>query len=149
MPKFKLDIYKNSATVLTMKATTLKNLIAKRNALNAEINRLKKGKIEAGDIVYLKKNKNDDFDFDLTHHVDTHYNNCGRVEFKVVKVKGNKITIKDIEGVNDWNTKTFDIARVFICKNPTAENRIANEIAKENEMNNDRPGPLAYLMNAR
>jgi hypothetical protein len=132
-----------------MKATTLKNLIAKRNALNAEINRLKKGKIEAGDIVYLKKNKNDDFDFDLTHHVDAHYNNCGRAEFKVVKVKGNKITVKDIEGVNDWKTKTFDITRVFICKNPTAENRIANEIAKENEMNNDRTGPLAYLMNAR
>ena len=132
-----------------MKATTLKNLIVKRDALNAKINRLKKGKIKTGNIVYLKNIKNNDFDFDITHHVDTHYNNCGRVEFKVVKVKGNKITIKDIEGVNDWKTKTFDIARVFICKNPKAEHRIAVEIEMENEMNNDRPGPLAYLINAR
>lgn len=83
--------------------TTLKNLIIKRNALNAKINLLKK-----------------------------------------VKVK-----IKDIEGVNDWNTKTFDIARVFVCKNPTAETRIAAEIAKENERNNDRPSRLDWLMNAR
>lgn len=111
--------------------TTLKNLVAKRNALNAKINLLKKGKIKAGDIVYLKKVKNDDYDFDHTHHVDPHYNECGRAEFKVVKVNGNKITIKDIEGINDWNTKTFDITRVFICKNPTAEKRLAAELEEE------------------
>ena len=131
--------------------TTLKNLIIKRNALNAKINLLKKVKvkvkIKVGNIVYVKKVNNDDFD--ITYHVDTHYNNCGRVEFKVIKVKNNKITIKDIEGVNDWNTKTFDIARVFVCKNPTAETRIAAEIAKENERNNDRPSRLDWLMNAR
>ena len=128
---------------------TLKTLIANRNALNAKIVLLKKVKIKAGDIVYLKKVKNNYLDFDHTHHVDTHYNEHERVEFKVIKVKGNKITIKDIEGVNDWNTKTFDIARVFICKNPTAENRIADEIAEENERNNDRPSLLDRLMDAR
>ena len=138
-----------NAKINRLKKTTRKNLIAEHVARWGKVNRPKKIEIKVGDIVYLKRIKNNDFDFDITHHVDTHYNNCGRVEFKVIKVKNNKITIKDIEGANTWNTKTFDITRVVICKNPTAENRIAAEIAKENERNNDRPGPLAYLMNAR
>ena len=81
--------------------TTLKNLIAERDALNAKIAAAKKATIKAGDVVYLKKLRGDDTGIDwdgiYTHHENEYGDEVAPIEFKVVRVKGGKVTLEEIE----------------------------------------------------
>ncbi len=107
-----------------MKNTTLKNLIAARRALNAKINLLENNAIKVGDFVHLKNEGRDIHgNYHPTSLHDCYYNDCGRIEYKVVEANRNNVTVIMVEGYDPKGHDAFVFERknVYLCKKPREE----------------------------
>jgi hypothetical protein len=109
-----------------MKTVTLNKLTAARKALDAKINRLENNiPIKVGDFVYLKKNSIDAYGYWAfeAYYAYAPFNNEWRIEYKVVEVKGNNVTVIPIQEYDPkgHETAVYNRKNVYPCKKPQEE----------------------------